>query len=184
MLEFQFSSSEWFDDATEQFFYSEDCSVVLEHSLLSLSKWESKWKKPLLSEIDARRMTPTMLADYFLCMETTGCPERNWPRLLTEVQIKQIVQYMNDEQTATTFTNLRPDRTFHRQVITSELIYYWMASLNIPFSCETWHLSRLLTLIRVASIQGKTGKKMPDRDVRKMYAEINDQRRKKTGSRG
>lgn len=184
MLRFDFEGGEWFDEQNNTFLYTSKCSVLLEHSLLSVSKWESKWKLSFLSTMGSPAFTSLMLMDYFRCMEVEDCEEPNWIRNLTPLQVKRIVEYIGEEQTATTFQNYGPNRKFSREVVTSEIIYYWMASLNIPFACETWHLSRLLTLIHVASIKGKIGQKMPAKDVRQMYAELNEKRKKQYKTKG
>lgn len=131
-----------------------------------------------------RKMTNEQLLDYMRCMEVKPAKEPMWVTMLTPEQFKSVVKYINEEQTATTFYSFRKDKTINNKVITSELIYYWMASLQIPFSCETWHLSRLLTLIQIASIKGQTGQKMPKREVLKTYAEINEERKRKYKTKG
>lgn len=184
MLELSLKGGEWFDDLTQTFVYTQSCVVSLEHSLLSLSRWESKWKKPLLSQTKLVRTNPHEVIDYFCCMLVEPCPEPNWTWGLTNQDMQRILDYCNEEQTATTFHSYRPERGVSREVITSEVIYYWMAALHIPFTCETWHLSRLLTLIHVASIKGHTGQKMPKQDIRQMYAEINEKRKRQYHTRG
>lgn len=184
MLRFNFEGGEWFDEQSNTFLYTSKCTVLLEHSLLSVSKWESKWKQSFLSTVGVETFSTPMLMDYIAMMEVGDCGEPNWMRNLTPTQIRRIVDYIGEEQTATTFQNYGPDRRFSREVITSEMIYYWMASLNIPFTCESWHLSRLLTLIHVASIKGRLGKKMPARDVRQMYAELNEKRKRQYKTKG
>lgn len=184
MLRFNFESSEWFDEKTSTFCYTSECTVLLEHSLLSVSKWESKWKQSFLSVAGTSNFTTPMLMDYVRCMEVEECSEPLWTNNLSTSDIRKIIAYIGEEQTATTFQHYGANRKVSREVITSEIIYYWMASLNIPFTCETWHLSRLLTLIHVASIKGKTGQKMPKQDIRQMYAELNEKRRRQYGTKG
>lgn len=131
-----------------------------------------------------KKMSGKQLLDYFTAMEVEPPSEPLWFMGLTPEQSEEIVKYINEEQTATTFYSFRKDKAISNKTITSELIYYWMASLQIPFSCETWHLSRLLTLIHIASVKGQTGKKMPKREVLRSYAEINEARKKKYNTRG
>lgn len=183
MLRLSVDGGEWFDDVTQTFIYSKPVTVELEHSLLSLSKWESKWKKPFLSSMERQDITDAQLLSYFDCMVINDVDEPRWVLMLSRQDTKRIIEYVGTEQTATTFHSYRPQRR-SREIVTSEMIYYWMASLNIPYSCETWHLSRLLTLIHIASIKGRTGEKMPARDVRQMYAEINEKRKKQYNTRG
>lgn len=184
MLRFNLEGGEWFDETSNTFLYTSSCLVLLEHSLLSISEWESKWKLSFLSTIGTTAFTDSMLMDYLRCMEIGGCEEPNWVRNLSPLQIRQIVQYISEERTATTFQNYGANRKVSREVVTSEVIYYWMASLNIPFSCETWHLSRLLTLIHIASIKGRAGGKIPSKDIRRMYAELNEKRKRQYKTKG
>lgn len=184
MMLLDIAGSEYFNDKTQEFFYTEPCQVKLEHSLLAVSKWESKWKTSFLSEREMRKMTSQQLADYFICMEVEPPTEPRWVFALTPVQTEAIIKYISEEQTATTFYSFRKDRTINNKTITSELIYYWMVSLGIPFACETWHLSRLLTLIHVASIKGQTGKKMSKLEIMKSNAELNEERKRKYHTRG
>lgn len=184
MLRLDFESGEWFDEQSNTFLYTSRCSVLLEHSLLSVSEWESKWKLSFLSTIGTPAFAAPMLVDYFRCMEVGDCGEPNWVLNLTQAQTQRIIRYISEERTATTFQNYGPNGKSSREVVTSEIIYYWMASLNIPFSCETWHLSRLLTLIHVASIKGRAGQKMPAKDVRQMYAELNEKRKHQYQTKG
>lgn len=184
MMVLDIASSEYFDDKTQEFFYTKSCRVTLEHSLLAVSKWESKWKTPFLSEREMKKMTRNQLLDYFAAMEVEPPSEPLWFLALTEEQAERIIKYISEEQTATTFYSFRKDKTISNKTITSELIYYWMVSLQIPFTCETWNLSRLLTLIHIASVKGQTGKKMSKREVLRSYAEINEERKKKYNTRG
>lgn len=176
--------SEFFDEKTQEFVYTKPCTIKLEHSLLSVSKWESKWKIPFLSEREMQKMSNKQLMDYFICMEVEPSGESLWPLGLTSKQSEDIVKYINEEQTATTFYSFRKDKAITNKTVTSELIYYWMASLRIPFTCETWHLSRLLTLIHIASVKGQTGKKMSQREIMHSNAELNEMRKRKYHTRG
>lgn len=184
MLRLNVQGSEFFNDAKQEFYYTEPCIVMLEHSLLSVSKWESKWKKPFLSSRKDDTITNESLYDYFRCMEIEPCSESMWAVSLTRDQFQRIVQYIDEEQTATKFYSYKKDKTLSKQTVTSELIYYWMASLHIPFECETWHLSRLLTLIHIASVKGQTGKKMTRRETVQMYADLNEKRRQQYKTKG
>lgn len=184
MIKFNVEGSEFFNDVTQEFYYTKSCVVTLEHSLLSVSKWESKWKTSFLSSRKDTSITNEQFFDYFRCMEVVPAEEPMWPVSLSQKQYKELVDYINDEQTATKFYSYKKDKNLSRQTVTSELIYYWMASHNIPFECETWHLSRLLTLIHVASVQGQTGKKMTKRETMAMYSELNEKRRQQYQTRG
>lgn len=184
MIQLDIAGSEYFDDRRQEFFYTSPCQIRLEHSLLSVSKWESKWKTPFLSEREMRKMSSEQLMDYFTAMEVAPPEEPLWFMALTPKQMETIVKYINEERTATTFYSFRKDKIVSNKTVTSELIYYWMASLQIPFTCESWHLSRLLTLIHIASIKGQTGKKMSKREIMRSNAELNEERKRKYNTKG
>lgn len=169
---------EW-DDAKQEFIYSKDQLLVLEHSLVSLSKWEAKWNKSFLSTKDK---TNDEVIDYIRCMTVNHDVPKDTYFRLTASQINEINEYIGAPMTATTFGN-RNDRP-SREIITSEIIYYWMILYNIPFECEKWHLNRLITLIRVCSIKGQKSKPMSKKDTAAMYARLNAERRKKMNSKG
>lgn len=183
MLEIKVPDSEWFNEVTETFSYIEGGLVLLEHSLLSLSKWESKWKKPFL-QLRGSTQSAEELLDYFRCMAVTPMADENWPRSLTNDQFLQIVKYIDDDHTATKIYSVQKPKA-RPEVITSEVIYYWMVSLHIPFEAERWHLNRLMTLIQVCTIKG-SGKqgKMSSRQTADMYAELNEKRLKQYNTRG
>lgn len=184
MIQLNIEGSEFFNEQKEEFYYTNPCVVTLEHSLLSVAKWESKWKKPFLSSRKDDTFTIAALYDYFRCMEVEPCSEPMWPVSLSPRQYTDLIKYIDKEQTATKFYSYKKDKSLSRQTVTSEMIYYWMASLNIPFECERWHLSRLLTLIHVASVKGQTGKKMTKQETMAMYAELNEKRRQQYKTRG
>lgn len=180
MLQINVPGKEFWDEANEVFVYSEDKTLVLEHSLVSLSKWESKWKKPFLTD---KPLNKEELIYYVRCMTITQNVSDDVYERITPQLLEQIMDYTQDPMTATW---IREEKTGKRgsEQITSELIYYWMVSMNIPFECQKWHLNRLLTLIRICSIKNQPAKNMKHGDVLRQYAAINAARRKQTGSRG
>ena len=180
MLQIKVPGKEFWDEANEVFVYSEDKTLILEHSLVSLSKWESKWKKPFLTD---KPLNSEELIDYVRCMTITQNVSDDVYERITPQILKQVMDYTQDPMTATW---IREEKTGKRgsEQITSELIYYWMVSMNIPFECQKWHLNRLLTLIRICSIKNQPAKKMKQGDVLRQYAAISAARRKQTGSRG
>lgn len=165
---------------TEEFTYTTPVSIQLEHSLISLSKWEARWHKPFLSK---KQKTPEELLDYIRCMTLTQNVNPNLYNNLPGSVIDQIISYMNEEQHATTFSNLANER-HGAEVVTAEIIYYWMVSFGIPFECQKWHLSRLMALIRVCSIKNAPPKKMSQSELRNRNRALNDARRKSLHSRG
>ena len=180
MLRITIPATEVYDETTNEFINAKEVTLQLEHSLVSLSKWESKWCKSFFSK-EEKSMEETV--DYIKCMTITqNVPPETYNRL-TQDHIEQISNYINAPMTATYFSDDRQGRS-SRETITSELIYYWMIALNIPFKCEKWHLNRLLTLIRVCNIKNQPPKKMSRREIISRNAALNEVRRKQLNSKG
>lgn len=179
MLRITIPGSEQYDEENNEFITLKETTLQLEHSLVSLSKWESKWKKPFLSKEDK---TVEQMMDYIRCMTITQSVKPEIYAFVTNENVEQIQEYINDSMTATTFRNM--PRTTSRRVITAELIYYWMIAFGIPFECQKWHLNRLLTLINVCSIESGPKRKMPKSEVARQQAALNAARRKQFRSRG
>lgn len=179
MLRITIPSIEWYDDITNEFTSSKEQTLQLEHSLVSISKWESRWKKPFLSK-EEKTIEETI--DYIKCMTTTQNVSDDVYKYITNDNLKEVQKYLEDGMTATTFSNNSNGSS--REIITSELIYYWMISMNIPFECQKWHLNRLLTLINVCSIKNRPAKKLSGKDLAKRNAEINESRRKMLNNGG
>lgn len=179
MLTIKIPDQEFFNEETQEFFTMKGQTLQLEHSLVSLSKWESKWNKPFLSKED-KTVEETM--DYIKCMTITQNPKPHIYNLLTDKNILEIKNYIDAPMTATTFSNVNQGHS--REIVTSELIYYWMISLNIPMKCEKWHLNRLLTLIRVCNIKNGPAKKMSKKEIMSRNAALNAARRKKLNTKG
>ncbi len=174
---------EEFDEEKNEFVYttiSKEQTLQLEHSLVSLSKWESKWCKPFLSK---QEKTDEEILDYIKYMTLTQNVKPEVYARLTRTNIEQINKYIDSPMTATTFSK-EATRGGAREIVTAELIYYWMIALNIPFECQKWHLNRLLTLIRVCNIKNSPPKKMSKRQTASQYAQLNAARRKQFNSRG
>ena len=169
---------EMFNEKTSEFVYSKETKISLEHSLVSLSKWESRWNKPSLPK-DNKTLEETI--DYIRCMTITQNVDPEVYFRLTDENINTINKYIESPMTATTFSD---NGHSSREIITSELIYYWMISLNIPMECQKWHLNRLLTLIRVCNIKNAPAKKMSRREIMNRNAALNAARRKKLNSTG
>lgn len=165
-----------------QFFTYPEKPVTLqmEHSLVSLSKWEAKWQKPFLSNTTEK--TPEEMIDYFRCMTITQNVDPNLYYFIPEDIGLKIREYIQAPMTATTFG--KEVQKPSREIVTSELIYYWMTALNIPFECEKWHLNRLMTLIKVCSIKNAPQKKMSASEIRARNKALNDSRRKAMHTRG
>ena len=180
MLEIIIPATEQWDEKNQEFITSKEQILRLEHSLVSLSKWESKWCKPFLSR-ENKTMEETI--DYIKCMTLTQNVDDHVYNLLTIDNIKKVNEYISAPMTATTFndSNKKGGAT---EIITSELIYYWMISLNIPFECQKWHLNKLFTLIKVCSIKNQPPKKMSKKDIMSRNAALNAARRKQMNTKG
>lgn len=180
MLQVTIPAAEYFDEKTGEFSSIRETKLQLEHSLSSVAKWESKWQKPFIGKDDK---TLDECVDYVRCMTLT--PNVNplvyW--FLTESNFRQINAYIDAPMTATTFSE-QENKQFNRDVITAEIIYYWMVALNIPFECQKWHLNRLITLIRVCNVKNSPSKKMGRREVMERNRALNEARRKKLNTKG
>lgn len=183
MLQITIPAKELWDEAKEEFISTKEQTLQLEHSLVSLSKWESKWHKPYLSN-DVK--TDEENLDYIRCMTITQNVDPNvYNNIPIDIQ-KEIKEYINDKQTATWFSEDKNSKKEGRssEQITSELIYYWMIAQNIPIKCEKWHLNRLLTLIKVCDIKNQKPKKMGKKAIMSRNAALNAARRKQMNTRG
>lgn len=180
MLQITIPATECWDESKQEFFKIQQQTIQLEHSLVSLSKWESKWNKIFLSKDEK---TVEEILDYVKCMTVTPNVDSKVYYGLTAGNFKQINDYIEAPMTATTFNEMGGNKP-NRERITSELIYYWMIALNIPFECQKWHLNRLLTLIRICNIKNQPPKKMGKKAVASNYAAINAARRKQLNTTG
>lgn len=181
MLVITIPAIEAFDDEKQEFIIlAKEQTLQLEHSLVSLSKWESKWCKAFLSKEDK---TEEETIDYIKCMTITQNVNPDVYNRLTRSNIEAINSYIEAPMTATTFYNDQ-QKGRSRETVTSELIYYWMIALNIPMECQKWHLNRLLTLIRVCNVKNTPPKKMSKREIMNRNAALNAARRKQLGSKG
>ena len=182
MLQITIPATEGWDDNKEEFVpVDKEVTLQLEHSLISLSKWESKYCKAFLSK---KAKTDEETLDYIKFMTITPNIKPEVYYRLTNENIEEINQYIESPMTATYFSEM-PGGSSNSEQITSELIYYWMIALNIPFDpCQKWHLNRLLTLVRVCNIKNQPSKKMSRREIMNRNAALNAQRRAQMGSRG
>lgn len=180
MLEIIIPATERWDERNNCFINIKEQVLRLEHSLVSLSKWESKWHKPFLSK---KEKTYEETIDYIKCMTVTQNVEPYAYYCLTSENISAINSYIDDPMTATTFTRETGGRSNNEQ-ITAELIYYWMIALEIPFECQKWHINRLLTLIKVCNIKNQPSKKMSKSEIMSRNAALNAERRKRLNSKG
>lgn len=179
MLKITIPASELFD-GVGGFIYTKEQTLQLEHSLVSLSKWESKWHKAYLTK---KKKTLAELQDYVRCMTLTQNVDPNVYLAITPDILRQVDAYINESMTATTFHN-RKKPGGRQEIITTEIIYYWMICHNIPFECQKWHLNRLLTLINVCTVKGQKPEKLSASELRAQHRAINAANRKKFNTRG
>ena len=180
MLQITIPAREMWDERNNEFVYTNEQTLQLEHSLISLSKWESKWNKPFLSK-ESKTYEETL--DYVKCMTLTQKVSPEIYTNLTDENMRDIQRYIEAPMTATTFSEEKNTKG-NREIVTSELIYYWMIALGIPLECEKWHLNRLLTLVRVCNIKNSPPKKMGKNAIMSRNASLNAARRKRLNSKG
>ena len=175
MLQIIVPETELWDEIREEFVYVKGHKLQLEHSLVSVSKWESKWCKSYFSKEEKTREE---ILDYIRCMTITQNVDPYVYYCLTKDNEEQIKKYIEAPMTGTTFSKEQKGGS-NREIVTSEIIYYWMISLGIPFECQKWHLNRLITLIKVCNIKNQPPKKRSRREIMSQHAALNAARRKK-----
>lgn len=180
MLTINVGETQMFDEGSQEFTTSGGVALQLEHSLSSLSKWESKWEKPFLSK---DQKSGEEVIDYIRCMCLTPDIAPEVFHQLSQDNVTAVNAYIDAKQTATWFSEA-PGAPQTRETITSELIYYWMTVFNIPFECENWHLNRLFTLIRICNIKQQQPKKMSKAEIASRNRELNAKRKERFNTTG
>lgn len=180
MLSIKTSDMEYYNEETFAFIPVKGRTIDLEHSLVSLSKWEAKWRKPFLAK---EPKTKEETKDYIRCMIMDKNVSDDVVNAISDIQVQEISDYIDNKMTATTFNDISitPKSS---GIVTSELIYYWMITLNIPFECQKWHLNRLLTLIRVCSLKNTPPTKTPKSSVLSRNSALNAARKKQLNTKG
>ena len=178
---------EFYDEVNEEFVVipgkpaTKEYTLQLEHSLVSLSKWEAKWCKPFLS---SKNLTEEETLDYIRCMTITqNVPPEVYDNI-TKENVEEVSKYITAPMTATTFSDHGTGKGGSREIVTSELIYYWMIALQIPPEYQKWHLNRLLTLVKVCNIKNAPPKKMSKKALMSRNAQLNAARRNQLNSSG
>lgn len=179
MLSIVIPEQELWDEAKEEMIYTKRVVLKLEHSLISVSKWEAKWCVPFF---DSEKTTEQTL-DYIRCMTLNPDVDLDVYNRLTQENVDAINKYIAAPMTATVI-NSNEKRKKSSEFITSELIYYWMIAYNVPVAFEKWHLNRLIMLIRVCSEKNKPPKKMSGREIMSQNRALNAARRARLGTKG
>jgi hypothetical protein len=179
VLEIKVGAIEWYDESKSLFMSEGGIELQLEHSLVAVSKWEQKYEKPFLGK---QAKDPNEVLDYVLCMVVGEIPRGDILEKVSERNLEEIQKYLNQKMTATWFRETGAPRT--SEVITSELIYYWMTAFNIPWEAQHWHINRLFTLIRIANEKQAKPKKMGRQEAAARQRELNAQRRAQLGTKG
>lgn len=180
MLRIVIPEQELWDEEKQEFISRPERVLELEHSLDSLSKWESKWCKPFLSR---KEKTDEETLDYIKCMTLTQDVEPEVYDRFTVDNFRQINKYIEAPMTATTFSDDKRAKGAH-EIVTAEIMFYWMIALNIPLECQYWHLNRLLALVKVCNIKNAPAKKHSKRELISRNAALNEARRKQLNTRG
>ena len=181
MLTLVIPGSELFDQEKQEFLHDLDpITLTLEHSLLSLSKWESKHKKPFLS---STAQTSEETLSYVECMILNPDFPPGVSSRMTMEHLDAVTAYIESPESATTFGKM-PETKGKGETVTAELIYYWMVAFTIPFECEKWHLNRLFALIKICNIKNSKPKKMSKGELARQTHEMNQRRRAELGTTG
>lgn len=177
------------DPVKEEFFTLPGTSFTIEHSLVSISKWESTWQKPFLKTKDK---TPEEMLDYIRCMTLTqNVKPEVYERLSPDI-VREIWDYVESPQSAATIVDVgaqpKEGQAPSRELVTSEVIYSWMVEHGIPFECQKWHLNRLMNVIKILNKRARNaaGNKptMSKRELLQRNRALNAQRRAKLNSKG
>lgn len=180
MLKIVTLGKEHYDEEEQKFVYPESTVIELEHSLVSLSKWESKYQRPFLKK--GEKSTEEVLDYIKMMILTPDLPPEVFVELI-EKHVTEINQYIESKESATTFNDTTRGE-INRETVTAELVYYWMISNNIPFECQYWHINRLFTLIRVCGVKTAKPKKMSMSAMAAQRRELNAQRKAQSGTSG
>lgn len=181
MLKLLVGATEVYDDETCKFSTVGGEIVWLEHSLISLSKWESKYGRPFLGP---KEKTTEETLGYVEAMLVSDFPGGNFLEKLSRENFDEVEAYINQTQSATTFRETSTPAKGNAEIISAELIYFWMISYNIPFECQYWHLSRLFALIRVCNVKNSKPKKRSAKEAAAERKALNEARRAQFGSSG
>ena len=174
MISITIPAGELYDFSKDEFISIKDHVLLLEHSLVSIAKWESKWEKPFLGE---DKKTKIEIIDYIRCMTITQNVDPVVYNFITDQNIEDVSKYIEAPMTATWFSERNTGPVINKEIVTAEIIYYWMITFNIPVEFQKWHLNRLLTLIKVCSIKNAPKEKMKKSEILSKYKALNKARK-------
>lgn len=180
MLNFHVADKELYDEGKSVFINIKGRDIQIEHSLVSISKWESKWHKPFITK-EPKTVEETI--DYIKCMCITQHVDEKIFTVITNENIDTVSKYIADPMSATIINDIN-EKGSNSDTLTSEIIYYYMIAYNIPFECQKWHLNRLLNLIRICDIKNRPEKKMSRAEIMNRNRELNNKRRQELNSKG
>ena len=180
MLRITIPETEFYDEVNEVFINVKEQTLQLEHSLVSISKWEAKWQKPFLDE---KEKTVEETIDYIRCMTITQNVDPLVYLAITDDILQQVGAYMDAPMTAAWFSEEEKSKK-SRETVTSEIIYYWMIAHNIPFECRKWHLNQLLVLIRVCNVKNSPPKQLSQAEIMRRNDKLNEARKQRLKTRG
>lgn len=181
MLTLELGALDYFDESKGRFVTRKPRKLTLEHSLRSLARWESKWKVPFISD---KPKTREQSLDYVSCMCANCSIDEETLSMLTPADMDKINKYIEDSMTATTINRRGPKKPGRREIITAEIIYWWMIQYGIPPEYEKWHLNRLLTLVEVCSAKQATPQKMGKREQLAQQRMLNESRKARLNTKG
>lgn len=184
MLKIDVPGEEFYDEENERFIELKPTTLLLENSLIAISKWESKYHVPFL-ENDEK--TKEQWAYYVQCMTINSNVDPLIYKFIQDDQMEEIMDYIKDPMTATWFSDDSKSnkKKVKKEIVTSELIYYWMIALNIPSEYEKWHIQRLITLVRICNIKNSSdSKKLSKRETLQDYDALNEARKAKFNTKG
>lgn len=180
MLRITIPETEFYDEVNEVFINVKEQTLQLEHSLVSVSKWEAKWQKPFL---EAKEKTVEETIDYIRCMTITQNVNPLVYLAITDDILQKVCDYMDEPMTAAWFSEEEKGKK-SRETVTAEIIYYWMIVHNIPFECRKWHLNQLLVLIRVCNVKNSPPKKLSQAEIMRRNDKLNEARKQRLKTRG
>lgn len=180
MLKIEIPDREIWNSKTNTFSVIKGASICLEHSLVSISKWESKYHKPFISK---EPKTHEEIVYYIKCMTITQNVKEDVYAILTNQNMEDITKYIEDPMTATKIEKTNQSKA-NSQFLTSELIYYYMVAYQIPFECQRWNLNRLFVLINICNEKNKNPKKYSKKEILSRNAALNKARKEKLGTKG